>query len=135
MPRRTSDAEGAALRVTLVTLDGHLAGAADRAFAQLETGAPGMTCSMHCAGEWASNPEALQRCISDIERAHIVIVCMLFMEEHIKPVMPALLARREACDAMLCFMSAGVVTKLSPSRPISRASPTSRTTASSACLR
>ncbi len=112
MPKPTSAADAPALRVTLVTLDGHLAGAADRAFAQLQRSTPGISCSMHCAGEWGSSPESLEACISDIGEAHIVIVCMLFMEEHIQPVLPALAARREECDAMLCFMSAGEVMKL-----------------------
>lgn len=113
MPKRTSVAKrGSALRVTIVTLDGHLSSAADRAFADLKRCAPALSCSLHCAGEWGSDPESLSRCIRDIKRGHIVIVCMLFMEEHIKAVLPALTERREKCDAMLCFMSAGEVMKL-----------------------
>ena len=112
MPKPTSDAKRVPLRVALVTLDGHLAGAAARAFDALERQAPGLECSLHCAGEWASNPGLLQACIEDIEAANIVIVCMLFMEEHIDPVLPVLKARRDDCDAMLCFMSAGEVMKL-----------------------
>ena len=45
-------------------------------------------------------------------RADIVIVTMLFMEEHFLPVLPALRARRDHCDAMVCAMSAGEVVKL-----------------------
>jgi magnesium chelatase subunit H len=112
MPKRTSAADAPALRVALVTLDGHLAGAAERAFDALRREAPGLDCAMHCAGEWAAQPALLERCLDDIGRADIVIVCMLFMEEHIKPVLPALAARRDDCDAMLCFMSAGEVMKL-----------------------
>jgi hypothetical protein len=37
---------------------------------------------------------------------------MMFMEDHIRAVMPALVARRDACDAMVCCMSAGEVMKL-----------------------
>ena len=37
---------------------------------------------------------------------------MMFMEDHIRAVQPALAARRDACDAMVCCMSAGEVTKL-----------------------
>jgi len=37
---------------------------------------------------------------------------MLFMEDHIQAVMPALVARRDGCDAMVSFMSAGEVIKL-----------------------
>jgi magnesium chelatase subunit H len=100
------------MRVTLVTLDGHLASAAERAFDRLRRVAPGLRCSMHCAGEWAGNPDALQRCLDDISNAHVIIACMLFVDEHIKAVLPALQARRDDCDAMLCFMSAGEIIRL-----------------------
>jgi magnesium chelatase subunit H len=112
MPRRTSDADKARLRVALITLDGHLAGAANRAFAQLAREAPGIECSMHCAGEWGSDPNLLDACLDAIAAADVLIVCMLFMEEHLNPVLPALKARRDDCDAMLCFMSAGDVMQL-----------------------
>lgn len=111
MPKLTSDAD-TPLRVTLITLDGHLATAADRAFARLAREVPGLSCSMHCAGEWTNKPELLERCIDDINSANIIIVCMLFMEEHINPVLPALTARCDDCDAMLCFMCAGEAIRL-----------------------
>ena len=113
MPKRTTAADRAAqVRVTIVTLDGHLGCAADRAFAQLRRQAPQVDCSLHVAGEWAGSPDALTQCIDDIGRAHIIIVSMLFMEDHFRAVLPALEARREQCDAMLCFMSAGEVMRL-----------------------
>ena len=112
MPKPTSDAERVPLKLVLVTLDGHLAGAASRAFKALSRRAPGLECSLFCAGEWAANPEQLEHCIDAIGDANIVIVSMLFMEDQINPVLPALKARRDECDAMLCFMSAGEVMKL-----------------------
>jgi magnesium chelatase subunit H len=112
MPKRTSAADqNAPMRVTIVTLDGHLASAADRAFNRLRRSASTVSCSLHCAGEW-TDAQALQRCLDDIASANILIVCMLFMEDHIKAVLPALQQRRDDCDAMLCFMSAGEVMKL-----------------------
>ncbi len=112
MPKRTSANRQDALRVTLVTLDGHLAGAGDRAIARLEKEAPGLEISMHSAGEWGGDPALLERCRDDIRDAHIIVVCMLFMEEHITPIIDDLRARRDDCDAMLCFMSASDVMKL-----------------------
>ena len=44
--------------------------------------------------------------------ADILFVSMLFLEDHIRAVMPALVERREKCDAMLCCMSAGEVVRL-----------------------
>ncbi len=113
MPKRTSAAEApATVEVTIVTLDGHLGAAADRAFGGLKRKLPGVRCRMHVAGEWSANPGALQECIEDIGRSDILIVCMMFMEEHISAVLPALEARRDECDAILCFMCASEVMRL-----------------------
>lgn len=112
MQKPTSPIKAESMRVVLITLDGHLASAAERAFGRLKRAAPGLQCSLHCAGEWAGNPDALQRCLDDISKAHVIIACMLFVDEHIKAVLPALEQRREECDAMLCFISAGEVVRL-----------------------
>jgi len=114
MPKRTSapEAGGVPIRVTLVTLDSHVAGAAARAEKRLRRELPGLVLSVHAASEWGEDGAALQRCTDDIARADIVIATMLFMEEHFLPVLPALCARRDHCDAMVCAMSAGEVMKL-----------------------
>ena len=114
MPRRTSAADAAAvpLRIVLVTLDAHVAGAAARAEKRLRRELPGLVFSVHAASEWGEDAGALQACLDDIARGDIVLATMLFMEEHFLPVLPALKARREHCDAMVCAMSAGEVTKL-----------------------
>jgi magnesium chelatase subunit H len=100
------------VRVVLVTLDNHLASAVARAQASLAKAVPGLTLTMYAAAEWAQNQASLDACIADIGRADFVIATMLFMEEHIQAVLPALTARREACDAMVCCLSAGEVMKL-----------------------
>lgn len=123
MPRRTSDADrpstgtgtssGATpIRVVLVSLDGHLAGTLNRARPGLRRDIPGLSLSMHAAAEWAEDPAAVDRCRADIAQGDIIIVTMLVMEEHIQPVLPALKARRDQCDAMLCCMSAAEVMRL-----------------------
>ena len=100
------------MRVVLVTMDSHLAGAAARAQKQVSRDLPGVVFSIHTADQWSGEPEALARCIEDIGRGDIVIATMLFLEDHFLPLMPALKARRDHCDAMVCAMSAGEVTKL-----------------------
>ena len=47
----------------------------------------------------------------DIGRADIVLSAMLFMDEHVRAILPTLAARREACDAMVGCLSAGEVVK------------------------
>ncbi|WP_076511333.1 magnesium chelatase subunit H [Pseudacidovorax sp. RU35E] len=101
-----------AMRVVLVTMDSHLRSAAERAHQVLARALPGATLSVHAAADWATSADALQRCRDDIAQAHIVVVTMLFMEEHYLPIIEALRARRAGCDAMVCAMSAGEVMKL-----------------------
>lgn len=114
--KRTSAADGGGapvpLRVVVVTMDTHLASATERARAALVREMPGLKFSMHAASEWAADPAALQRCLAAIAEGDIVIATMLFMEDHFLPVLPALVARRDQCDAMVCAMSAAEVVRL-----------------------
>ncbi len=112
MPKRTSAADPTPLRVVIVTLDNHLSGTVEGARAQLCRQLPGLRLSLHAAAEWAENPQALEDCRADIERGDIVLVTMLFLEDHVRAILPALQARRDACDAMVCIMSAGEAIKL-----------------------
>ncbi len=93
-------------------MDRHLAAAADRAQRLLADDLPGLELSLHAASDWEHDPQSLEACKADIHRADIVVASMLFMEPHFEPVMPALQARRERCDAMVCCMSASEVVRL-----------------------
>lgn len=112
MPKRISAADATPIRVVVVTMDSHLAGSAARANATLRRELPGLELVMHAADEWGSDAAALERCRADIARGDIVISSMLFLDEHIRPVLPALAARRERCDAMIGVLSAEEVCKL-----------------------
>lgn len=106
-------ADGATpIRVVIVTMDTHVASATVRAQAALTRDLPGLELSVHAASEWSADPRLLARCQEAVAGADIVIATMLFMEDHFLPLVPALQARRENCDAMICLMSAGEVTKL-----------------------
>lgn len=113
-PKRTSASSPLvpAMNVVIVTMDSHLASAAERANLALARSLPGLRLTVHAAAEWGDQPQALARCKADIASAHIVIACMLFLEDHFMPVLADLQARREHCDAMVCAMSAGEVTRL-----------------------
>src|SRR4051794_30504349 len=112
MPKRTTPAEATPLRVVIVTMDNHLAGAVERARATLARELPGLDLCLHAAADWGRDGSALERCRADIAQGHIVVATMLFMEDHIQAVLPALEARRQACDAMVGCMSAGEVVRL-----------------------
>jgi len=100
------------IRVTIVTLDSHLATTVQIAQKMLRKDIPGLQLSLHAAAEWSDDDKALQACHDEIAAADIIIVSMLFLEDHIQAMLPALEARRDACDAMVCLMSAGEIIKL-----------------------
>ncbi|MGB5831351.1 MAG: magnesium chelatase subunit H [Thiohalocapsa sp.] len=136
MPKHISAAEQTPVRVVIVTLDSHLASAIERARPILEDEIPGLSLGLHAAAEWEGARKGLQhchevsphgevcnrcaeigtcalhRCRADIAKADIVVASMLFMDDHIKAVLPALQARRDHCDAMVGCMSSGEIMRL-----------------------
>ncbi len=98
------------VRVVIVTLDNHLKGAADRANAELRQ--ENISLTLHAAADWDRNGDALERTKAAIAEADIVIATMLFLDDHVRAILPSLEARREECDAMLGLMSAGDIVKL-----------------------
>ncbi|HEY4986100.1 MAG TPA: magnesium chelatase subunit H [Bradyrhizobium sp.] len=112
MPKRTTPADATPFRVVVVTMDSHLSGAAARARNVLRRDFPGLELSVHAADEWGTDEAALARCHAGIAQGDIVIATMLFLDDHVRAVMPALAARRNNCDAMICCMSAAEIVKL-----------------------
>ncbi|MEQ1717855.1 MAG: DUF3479 domain-containing protein, partial [Hyphomicrobium sp.] len=112
MQRHISAADATPVRVVIITLDSHLAGAIDRARPALKQAIPGLTLSLHAAAEWGHDTGALQRCREDIASGDIILANMLFMEDHIQAVLGDLQARRDHCDAMIGCLSAGEVVRL-----------------------
>ncbi len=102
----------APLHVVIVTLDNHLSGAVERAAARLAKDGSAITIGFHAAADWDRDAGSLDRCIADIGRGDIVIATMLFLDDHIRAVLPALAARREDCAAMLGLMSGSEIVKL-----------------------
>ncbi len=121
MPRHSSVAEpppgaGAAraeaVRVVIVTMDDHLSAALVRARAALARELPGLVLTLHVAADWAHDPQALERARADLAGAHVIVAAMLFLEEHFRPILPDLVARRADCDALLAILSAPEVARL-----------------------
>ncbi len=110
--RMSAGAETVPVRVVILTLNGHVACAVASAERQLRPEIPGLSIAFHAATDWDRDPASLERCRDDIAAGDLVLVNMMFLEPHIEAVMPALQARRPNCDAMLCFMSAGEMVRL-----------------------
>jgi magnesium chelatase subunit H len=101
-----------AVRMVIVTMDSHMSGVLSAAADQVRRDIPGLTVALHTADDFGNSRVALDTCLEDISRGDIIVAAMLFLDEHIRAVLPALTARRDHCDAMLCAMSAGEVVKL-----------------------
>ena len=110
MPRRIS-ADRPDIRIAIVTLDHHLASAVERARLRLAREMPGLTLSFHVAAEWETDRSALAACEAEIARADIVVSAMLFLDEHVRAILPALQARRPHCDAMIGCLSAAEIVR------------------------
>nr|MCU0891637.1 cobaltochelatase subunit CobN [Sandarakinorhabdus sp.] len=97
--------------VVIVTLDNHLSGAIDRARVRFQKMGMPVSIGFHAAADW-DKPGKLEATRADIARADIVVVTMLFLDEQIRMIKDALVARREECDAMVCLMSQSDVVKM-----------------------
>ncbi|MDG5487733.1 magnesium chelatase subunit H [Sphingomonas sp. BGYR3] len=98
------------VRVTIVTLDNHLAAAVERANRQMA--ADGIHIDLHAASDWDHDPALLDRAKADVAQSDIIIATMLFLDDHVRAIHPAMLARRDLCDAIVGLMSAADVVKL-----------------------
>lgn len=112
MQKPISAADPTPIRFVIVTMDSALAGSAARAQTALRRELPGLELVVHAADEWGTDPEALHVCKQDIAQGDIVLAAMLFLDDHIRAVAPALQARRDGCDAMVGMMSGTEITKL-----------------------
>jgi len=112
MPRPTTHADDTQVHVTIVTQDRHLDAATARAQKRLRRDIPGLSLKLHAASDWERDASALETCKADIHESDVIVASMLFMEPHVEPILPALKARRERCDAFVGCMSAAEVVRL-----------------------
>ena len=106
-----SNGIGPAVRVVIITLDNHLSGAIERARARFEREQPGVSIGFHAAADWECQHK-LEAARADVARGDIILTSMIFLEDQIRAIKPALEARREQCDAMVNLMSASEIVKL-----------------------
>ena len=99
-------------RVVIVTLDAHAAGPALRVSSRLAPDFPGLEVQVLAAAEWSEKPEALAHAQQAVAQGDIVIANLLFLEEHVKAILPAMQARRDHCDAMLGVIADAEIVKL-----------------------
>ncbi len=81
-----SPADSTPVRVVFVTLDNHIVAAVDDARRSLAQDLPGLTLSVHAATDWNDNPASLEACRAAILAGDIIIVSMIFVEEHVRAI-------------------------------------------------
>jgi magnesium chelatase subunit H len=91
--------------VVIVTLDAHAAGPAARVTKRLSKDFPGLSVSLHAAAEWSECPEALTRAKTAVATADIVIANLIFLEEHVQAILPALTEARGRADCVVGMVS------------------------------
>ncbi len=112
-------------RVVIITLDSHAAGPALRAMDALGRDYPGLDVSVHAAAEWGETPGAFEAAEEAVRRGDIIISNLLFLEEHVARILPALQARRDHCDAMIGVVADASIVKLTRMGTLDMTAPTS----------
>ena len=112
-------------RVVIVTLDAHSAGSCERIAARLTDSYPGLVLSIHAASTWNANPQALERARADIDTAHMIIANMLFLEEHVRAVLPNIEARRDHADAVIGLIADPAIVRMTRMGELDMSAPAS----------
>ncbi|PWJ21706.1 cobaltochelatase subunit CobN [Jannaschia seohaensis] len=112
-------------RIVIVTMDAHAAGPVDRVGLRLAAEFPGLTVEVHAAAAWSETPGALEAARAAVDTADIVICGLLFIDEHVRAILPNLLARRDRCDAMVGMVSDPAVVKATRMGELDMAAPSS----------
>ncbi len=98
--------------IAIITLDSHAAGPVARASVNLLQDYPGLNVTVHAAASWAETPEALVEAKHAVAEADMVVANLLFLEEHIKPILPDLIAVRDKLDGMIGVIADAEIIKL-----------------------
>ena len=114
-----------AYRVVVVTMDAHAAGPLARVGARLAGEVPGLTVEVHAAAEWGEAPERLAAARDAVARADVLVCGLLFIDEHVRAILPALEARRPHCDAVVAMVSDPAVVRLTRMGELDMAKPSS----------
>jgi len=112
-------------KFVIITLDSHSAGPVARVQAKLKPYFPTLEITVHAAAEWAENPKSLEIAKNDILNADIIIANLLFLEEHVRAILPTLKTKRENCDALVGCISSKEVVSLTRMDRLDMSKPTS----------
>ncbi len=112
-------------KVVIITLDSHVAGPCQRAALRLMEEFPGLSIEVHASAEWGESPGSLQSAKEAVNSGDIILVNLLFLEEHVKAILPSLKSRRDNCDAMAGVIADSSIVKLTSMGNLDMAAPQS----------
>ncbi|MBI1391967.1 MAG: magnesium chelatase subunit H [Alphaproteobacteria bacterium] len=112
--RNSSESLGgqAQVNVVVLSMDARLVAAAADAQTQLRHDLPGLNIRVHVAADFESDPATLTAAVRDVESADVIIAGMMFLDQQIAPILPALKARAPKCQAIVGCLSAPEIVKL-----------------------
>lgn len=111
MPFDTPIRSKSGMSLAIITMDSHLAHAVNLAQAKLQIQWPDLRIELHSADQFGADPAALAACHQAIAQADIIVCTMLFLDEHVRLVAKQISARRDACDAVFCALSASEIVR------------------------
>ena len=119
------DIVSSAYKFVVITLDSHAAGPAARVAQDLASDFPGLEVSIHAAATWSESPKDLEKARLAVREADIIVSNLLFIEEHINYILPDLIARRDACDAIVGVIADNQIVNLTKMGNLDMSKPTS----------
>ncbi len=100
------------VKMTIITLDSHMASTVERARAVLAKELPGLRLTLHAMTDWATSDEAKERARLDVADADIIVANMVFLEDHIRTIEPWLAAARLRADAVVGCLSGTEIVRM-----------------------
>ena len=92
-------------RIVIVTLDSHNARPCERALMNMLPDFNGLQIDIFAAAEWDEDPGAFAAVREAIAQADIIVINLLFLEHHVKRLLPEIQLRRNFCDAIVGMIS------------------------------
>ena len=99
--------------LVMLTLDAHSIGSVERIKSRFSKIYPELEIIVHAAASWEEDPSSLLKTKEDLARANMVLITLVFLEDHISAILPDLKKAREKCDLMLGLVSSKEIVNLS----------------------
>ena len=111
--------------LVMLTLDAHSVGSVERIKSRFGKIYPELEIIVHAAASWEEDPSSLLKAKEDLARANMVLITLVFLEDHISAILPDLKKARENCDLMLGLVSSKEIVNLTKMGGLDMSKPSS----------